>query len=129
MNTLLASIFSEFTAGTDLYTALGGRLYYDRAPADNTAVTSYGVYMAITSVGEDTFTETIEEVGIQFSFFADTLTEINNLVTHCMTMYHDKKLSTGNIMQRELVIPARRSGGEQTAPWQADIEFFVKHEV
>lgn len=127
MNNLLSSIFAKFIPGTDLYDALQGRLYYYRAPEGCTA--DYGIYFAYAASTEDTFSQDIEEVSLQFSFFSETLAGCNDLVRYCRALYHASVLSTGQTMQRVFITPARRSGGDDTANWQSDIEFNILNEV
>ena len=125
MNDLLKSIYSKFIPGTSLYDNLGGGLSYDRSGSS----LPYGVYFATTGNPDDTFGQNVDEVGIQFSFFAAEMQEVNSLVKYCRELYDDKKLSTGAVMRRVLTVPARRSDGDEAAPWQADIEFIILNEV
>lgn len=127
MNDLLKAIYSEFAAGTELHTAIPAKLFYDRAKAGTAE--PYGIYLATTGIPDDTFSQDIDEMGIQFSFFTADMETANDLIKKCKQLYNGKKLSTGAVMRRVLTVAARRSGDEDEAGWQADIEFIVLNEV
>ena len=67
MNNLLAAIITK-CAGSAFSTAVGGRIFLDEAP-DGTEF-PYVVLRIVAGSPEDTFTESIEDVLIQFSLFS-----------------------------------------------------------
>jgi hypothetical protein len=78
MNSLLAALITKLT-GTELWTAVAGRVYLDRAP--ELAVFPYVVFSIISSVPQDTFAERIEDTLIQFDLYSTSegATEITTL--------------------------------------------------
>jgi len=70
MKTIFSGIMSE-TTGTALSTAVGGRIYLDYAP-DGASLPNI-VYSIVTDSQEDTFTDSIDDMIIQFSIFHNSL--------------------------------------------------------
>jgi len=128
---LSTAIFSKIS-GSAFYTSIGGRLYKHRAPQNPTW--PYAVYFIISDVPRDTFTDSLEEVLVQFSIFSQTSgsTEIEDIVTNLKTLYDDCTLSiTGNthlLMVRE---NSSLTSGEADVTtgsgeyWQADLDYTV----
>lgn len=67
MNNLLAGIMTKLS-GSQASTAVGGRIYLDRAPEDVTF--PYIVFFIVSEIPDDTFTELMKEVIVQFSIFS-----------------------------------------------------------
>ena len=90
MNALRTGIFSLFTASSDFYTDIGGRLFYAAAP--DGAELPYAVYFFVSDVDEDSFTENMKEVYVQFSLFSGDSSPSNILLmdTHLTAMFKDK---------------------------------------
>jgi len=78
MSALLAALITKLT-GTALWTAVAGRVYLDRAP--ELAVFPYVVFSIISSVPQDTFSESVEDTLIQFDLYSTSegATEITTL--------------------------------------------------
>ena len=94
---LTKGIFAKCAVGTDLYTAISGRLYKGYAP--ESAIYPYVVYFVVTDVPEYPGGKTIEQYLIQFSLFssASGSTEVENMLTYLRTLYDDCVLTiTGN---------------------------------
>ena len=104
MKNLTTAIYAKIAASA-FSTSIGGRLYKARAPQP--ATWPYVVYDIITNMPADTFTETLEEVTIQFTIFSDasSTTEIEDILTDLKALYDNCSLSiTGNthiFMQRQ----------------------------
>ena len=92
------------------------------------------MYFIISDMPRDTFTESLEEVLIQFSVFsqASGSTEIEDIVTNLKALYDDCDLTiTGNThlyMTRE---NASLTSGEADVTtgageyWQADVDYII----
>lgn len=95
MKNFYTGLYSHFTKTTDgdhnsFYTAVNGQLYHAVAPAG--AVMPYSVYSHIASNPNDTFTEGMDEILIQFSIFSaseddaevhDAMTALKALFDNC----------------------------------------------
>lgn len=106
MKNLTKGIFTLFT-GSTFSTSIGGRLYKNRAPQNPTW--PYAVYFVVSDVPQDTFTDKLEEVLIQFSVFstASGTTEIEDIMTNLKALYDNCLLSvSGNTF-----IHMNRTGG------------------
>lgn len=92
MKALSEAIYTK-TAGSALSTALGGRIYKGRAP-DGTEY-PYAVYLLVSDVPDPTFTESLENVLIQWSLFssASSSGEIEDLFTNLKTLFDDCSLT------------------------------------
>lgn len=107
MKNLSIAIYSKL-AGSALNTAVGGRFYKGRAPEGT--VYPYVVYMLISDVPANTFTEYLENVLIQFSLFssASGSTEVEDIYSNLKTLYDECTMTiTGNTllwMKRESAI-------------------------
>jgi hypothetical protein len=87
---LFIAIYGRFTTVTNyLNTDVAGRMYKDIA--EQGADFPYIVFEMISDVPDDTFTEDIAEVYIQFSLFSNTgdSTEIENMYSHLKELYDD----------------------------------------
>jgi hypothetical protein len=84
LNNLLTGLFAKITSSTALYADVAGRIYLDEAPEGTSF--PYIVISIISDVPEDTFTEKLDDVLIQFSLFS-----ISKSVTEIADMYADLK--------------------------------------
>lgn len=125
MNELFKSIYSYFSAEPHnaFYTALGGRLYYGQAPQECTK--PYAVYFGVAAVPDDTFTEELDDISIQFNHYSDSSSplEAGELLQKCRTFFDGAELTVvGNRdvqLFRELSTPAWKNGDA----WITSIEF------
>jgi len=88
MNNLLASIMTK-VSGSALSTDVGGRIYLDEAP--DGCEMPYCVFFIISDVPDNTFTENIEDILIQFSLFSASqgATEITTMYTDLKALFDD----------------------------------------
>lgn len=109
MKALTTGIYSKFT-GSAFSTSIGGRLYKNRAPQNPTW--PYAMYFIIVDVPQDTFTERLEEVTVQFSIFSQTsgTTEIEDAMTNLKALY-DNCTWTPAVGAGYTFISMRRVGG------------------
>jgi len=104
MKALTTAIYGKM-AGTTLETAIGGRMFKNRAPQGVTA--PYIVFFVVSDVYTPTFTEDIEQVIIQFSIFSEAsgTTEIEDIFDKLKLVYDNKDFQpSGNhvwIMTRQ----------------------------
>lgn len=133
MKALSTGIFTKFT-GSALSTALGGRMYKQRAPENTTY--PYCVYYIIVSTPDNTFTENLEDVLVQFSLFssASSSDEIGTLLDTLTALYDDCTLTitgaTPVYMQRANITPTvedhvTTSGTVEV--WATHIDYDVKY--
>lgn len=98
MKALSAGIFTKFT-GSAFSTSIGGRLYKGRAPQG--VVWPYAVYFVVDDSPADTFTDSIEDVLVQFSLFssASGTTEIEDIFTSLKALFDNSSFTvTGNTL-------------------------------
>ena len=88
MKNLTTSIYGKLT-GSALASRIGTRLYKGRAP--ERADYPYIVFQIISDVPNNTFTENLEDILIQFSLFSSTsgTTEVENMYTDLKTLYDE----------------------------------------
>lgn len=93
MINLTTAIFGKMTAGTDLYTDIGGRLYKGEAPEG--AAFPYVVFFVVSDIPEYPGGKTIEQSLIQFSLFSATSSslEVETMLTHLRALYDDCALT------------------------------------
>jgi hypothetical protein len=92
----LTSIMTK-TTGSALATSVGSRIYLDRAP-DRT-VYPYIVFMIVSDNQNNTFTDLMEDIILQFSIFSNSLsvTEIGTIYDNLKTLFDRCTLTiTGN---------------------------------
>ncbi len=99
MNELFKSINAYFISEPHnaFYTAVAGRLYYGDAPQNCSK--PYAVFFGVSSVPDDTFSEEIDDISIQFNCYSDSSSPIESgeLLTKCRTLFDDAVLDvTGN---------------------------------
>jgi hypothetical protein len=92
LKALTTAIFSK-VAGSTLNTDIGGRFYKGRAPQSPTF--PYVVYFLVSDVPDNTFTEKLDDILMQFSLFssASSSSEIEDMYTHLKTLYDDCSLT------------------------------------
>jgi len=97
MKNLMTAIYTKFNATNDLNTAIGGRLYYKRAPDEKEF--PYIVYDIVSDVPDWTFTDTYENVTIQFDIFAIagvSSGQTEDIYTALKSLYDDCSLSVAS---------------------------------
>ena len=131
MKNLSTAIFSKFT-GSAFATSIGGRLYKGRAPQNPTW--PYAVYFIVSDVPQDTFTEGIEEVRVQFSIFskASSSTEIEDAFASLWALFDDCVLSITSATHLSMTRgDATLTSGELDVAdgsgeyWQYDVDYDV----
>ena len=129
MNEFFKSIYTHFTelieaVHNDFYIGMGGRLYYGQALQE--CAKPYAVFFGIASINNDTFSETIDDISIQFNIYSDlrSFTEAGSLQKKCRALYDGVILEVvGNrdiTLMRSLSIPPWK---EDEDTWIASIEF------
>lgn len=88
MNNLLTAIMTK-TTGSALATAVGSRIYLDQAPEK--AAFPYVVFFIVSAVPDDTFSEDMDDVYMQFSLFSSSkgATEITGLYNNLTALFDD----------------------------------------
>ena len=125
MNELFKSIYSHFLAEPHnaFYNALSGRLFYGEAPQECTK--PYAVYFGVAAVPDNTFTEEIDDISIQFNCYSglSSAIEAGELLKKCRDLFDGTELTvTGNRdiqLFREFSTPAWKNGDA----WITSIEF------
>ena len=92
MNNILAAIYSNMLE-TEVYDRVGGRIYLDQAP-DGTEF-PYIVYFIVTGNPDNTFSEKMESIILQFSIFSlqSGPTEIIGIYYYLKTLFDDCDLT------------------------------------
>jgi hypothetical protein len=92
LKALTTAIFGLMTSSTALYGKISDRLYKGHAP--DGATYPYVVFMLISDVPADTFTEKLDDVLIQFSLFssASSSGEVEDIYTALKLLYDDCSL-------------------------------------
>jgi hypothetical protein len=92
MNNLLTAIMTK-TTGSALSSAVGGRIFLDDAPQG--AEFSYVVFFIVSDVPQDTFTEYLDDVLIQFSIFSasEGATEITTIYNDLIALFDNCALT------------------------------------
>lgn len=93
MKALTTAIFGLMTPSTALYAIIGDRLFKGRAP--DGATYPYAIFMLISDVPADTFTEDLDDILIQFSLFssASSSGEAEDMYAALKTLYDDCSLN------------------------------------
>jgi hypothetical protein len=93
LKNLTTAIFGKCVEGTDLHADIGGRLFKGRAPEGTEY--PYVVFMLISDVPENTFSEDLDDVVIQFSLFSlvSSSAEVEDMFTHLKAIYDDCSLT------------------------------------
>lgn len=93
MKSLTTAIFGLMTSSTALYGDIGGRMFKGRATEG--AEYPYVVFQIISDVPDLTFTESYEDVLIQFSLFssASSSGEVEDMFAHLKELYDECAMS------------------------------------
>lgn len=71
MDALRTGIYTVFNTTNDFNTDVGGRLFFGETPeGTNLSEGAYAIFFFVSDVDEDTFSENMKEVYVQFSFFS-----------------------------------------------------------
>ena len=125
MNELFKSIYAYSIAEPHnaFYIATGGRLYYGDAPQGCSK--PYAVFFGVVSVPDDTFSEEIDNISIQFNCYSslNSPVEAGELLKKCRALFDDTTLTvTGSKdvqLLREMSTPPWKNGDM----WITSIEF------
>ena len=135
MKVLTTAIYGKLS-GSALAAHIGTRLYKGRAPEG--ATYPYIVYMLVANAPDNTFTENLEDVLIQFSCFssASGSTEIEDIYTDLKTLYDDCTMtitgSTFLYMQRtnaSLMVEDHTTTGGLIQVWHYAVDYNIKTKV
>lgn len=127
MNELFKSIYSYFIAEphNDFYTAVGGRLYYGEAPQE--CARPYAVFFGVSSVPDDTFSEELDDISVQFNCYSanNSPIEAGELLQTCRAVFDKAELivvgSRDVQLFREFSTPPWKNGDT----WVVSIEFSI----
>ncbi len=100
MKNLLTGIMTK-TSGSAFSTDVGGRIYFEQAP--DGATFPYCVFSIVSGNPEDTFTEKVTDVVIQFSLYSTSpgVTEIGTMYDDLQSLFNDAVFSvTSNTLLR-----------------------------
>jgi len=135
MKNLTTAIYGKLS-GSALAAHIGTRLYKGRAPEG--ASYPYIVFMVVSDAPDNTFTEYLEDVLIQFSCFSSTSgsTEAENIYTDLKTLYDDCAMTiTGSTllyMQRTnatLMVEDHTTPGGMIQVWHYAVDYSIKTKV
>jgi CRISPR/Cas system-associated endoribonuclease Cas2 len=137
MDALRIGIFSLFTAASDLYADLSGRLYFGSAP-EGVGV-PYGIFFFVSDVNDDAFAKQEKEVYVQFSLFSgdSSPAAILKMDLDLTAMFKDKTFSvTGwtviNMKRVQGSGPIYNPADVEAGTgfyWQTDVDFIVSIEA
>ena len=135
ITTGLMTVFNAAPGGVNnaFWTDINGRLFDTEAP-DNTEL-PFAVYFIISDVDDDTFSENMKEVYIQFSLFSDksSSAEIKDMDSHLTALFKDIKFTvtgwTVDVMKRVMGNGPHVEWKDVEAGtgrfWQTDIDFVI----
>ena len=138
MNAITTGLMTVFNAApggvkNSFWTDINGRLYDTEAP-DNTEM-PFAVYFIVSDVDNDTFSENMKEVYIQFSLFSDksSSAEIKDMDTHLTALFKDTKFTvtgwTVDVMKRVMGNGPHVEWKDVESGtgrfWQTDIDFVI----
>lgn len=98
MNNLLTGLYSKLS-GSALSSAVGGRVYLDRAP--DGCEMPYVVFYVVAGTPDKTFTEAYTDTLVQFSLFSASTSaaEISTMYANLMTLYDECSMTiTGSTL-------------------------------
>ena len=92
MNNLLTAIMTKLT-GSALSSDVGGRIFADEAP--DGAPFPYVIFLIISDVPDNTFTDDLHEILIQFSLYSTSsgLAEITDMYADLKALFDDCTLA------------------------------------
>lgn len=114
-------------AGSALAAYVGNRIYFEEAP-ENTPY-PYVVYFIVASNPEDTFTEDMEDIQVQFSLFSDSegATEIATMYGHLTDLMDDAALTvTGYSFIQATRGPMTPVPGSGVKHWAKDYGYLLE---
>jgi hypothetical protein len=133
MDALRIGIFSLFTAASDFYADVAGRLYFGDAP-EGTEM-PYALFFYVSDTNDDVFSGQGKEVYVQFSLFSgdSSPAAILKMDTDLTAMFKDKTFTaTGwtviNMKRVQGSGPIYNSADVEAGTgfyWQSDIDFVV----
>jgi len=135
MLNLTTAIYGKLS-GSALASHISTRLYKGRAPEG--ATYPYIVFMVVSDAPDNTFTEYLEDVLIQFSCFSSTSgsAEAENIYTDLKTLYDDCAMTiTGSTllyMQRTnatLMVEDHTTPGGMIQVWHYAVDYSIKTKV
>jgi hypothetical protein len=92
MDNLLTAIMTKIS-GSALSTDVAGRIFLDQAPAE--AELPYIVFFIVSNAADSNFSDTIDNVLIQFSLFSDSsgAAEITDMYADLIALFDDVSLT------------------------------------
>jgi hypothetical protein len=134
---IITGLMALFNAGGAFYNDVAGRLFFGSAPdGTNLSDGPYAIFFPVSDTDNDTFTDAMRDVYIQFSLFsgASSPAEIMDMDTHLSTMFKDVEfLATGYTM---VIMERVQSNGPNSNPadvesgtgfyWQMDVDYQIK---
>jgi len=136
MDAIRIGIYSVFNTTNDFNTDVGGRLFYADAPeGTNLSEDAYAVFFFVSDVDEDTFSENMKDVYVQFSLFSgdSSPAAILKMDKDLTALYKDQIFDvtgwTVVVMRRvqgsgPINVPADVDAGTGRY-WQHDVDFTV----
>ena len=126
MTPLITGIYSKFVAlpANNLYTALSGRLYHAEAP--QSATFPYATVFTVSSEHDWTFTDTFEDVLIQFNIFTNERSAANagTFWKYLIALYDDTPISITGYSQIDMIRgQSRLVRDEENNVWQYMVEY------
>jgi len=135
MKNLKNAIYTKFTAligasHNSFYSAISGKLYYERAPQD--ATLPYAVYTIVSDVPDWNFTNNFENVRLQFNLYsADSFDdeEVEDMYTALKALYDWCSLSiTNSVLVYMRRANARLSRDPEDDNWMYSVDYEVMTE-
>ncbi len=134
MNNLLTAIYSK-VSNSNFSSDIGGRFYLDDAPQD--VEFPYSVYFIVSAVPNDTFTEFLDDVLVQFSIFSasEGAAEITGIYNNLIALFDNCSLTITSdthiwmdrqnlmTMIEEVVTPA---GTTKVKHWAVDYSIMIQ---
>jgi len=136
VKTLITGMMTLFNTGGDFYDDISGRLFFGNAPeGTDLSEGPFAVFFPVSDTNDDTFSEEMKDVAIQFSLFSgeSSPAEILDMDTHLTALYKDKTFTVSDwtvVVMRRLQgsgpfnMPADVEAGTGKY-WQTDIDFEI----
>lgn len=130
LNKAIITKFEEVTAGAhnSFYTAVGGRMFYGRAP-DETEF-PYAIFTGVLEKPDNTLRRDGRRAFFQIDIYSETpgIVEAETIRGYCETLFNRATVSpTGyenTKVNIEALYPAMITGEEEDSPWRTGIEFW-----
>ncbi len=118
MDAVRTALMTVFNAGGSFYTDVNGRLYFGSAPEG--AELPYAIFFFVSDTNDDTFTEELVDLYVQFSLFSgdSSPAAILKMDTDLTAMFKDKVFAVTGWT----VVTMRRIGGSGPIWNAADVE-------